>query len=129
VKKIYLGNIPFSATEQSIRNFLGSGVVINKISICTDKETGRPRGFAFVEVEDDNTVQELIRTLDGTDFEGRRAVVNKAVDKPRAPRQDSRPASSELPKEDHQDKPPKGSRHRRSSYREGDTAWENQKHK
>ncbi len=82
-KNIYVGNLPWSATEEDVRAaFANYGEVVS-VKLIEDRETGRPRGFGFVEMEDQGAL-EAIENLDGTDFGGRNIKVNEA--KPRAPR-------------------------------------------
>ena len=78
IVKLYVGNVPFSATEADVRAFLAPYRVI-RATVCADAETGRPRGFAFAEVEGD--LDEVVGARDGADFGGRRAVVREAIDK------------------------------------------------
>ena len=76
-KSIYVGNLPFSASDSEVRDaFAAYGNVIN-VSLPTDRETGRPRGFGFVEM-DDADADKAISALDGTDFGGRSLRVNEA---------------------------------------------------
>ncbi|XPV77538.1 MAG: RNA recognition motif domain-containing protein [Desulfovibrio sp.] len=82
-KKLYVGNLPWSATEDDVRAaFEAYGEVIS-VNLIEDRETGRPRGFGFVEM-DENGALEAIENLDGNDFGGRNIKVNEA--KPRAER-------------------------------------------
>ena len=75
---IYVGNLPFSITDSQLQaEFEGYGQV-SKVSIITDKETGRPRGFAFVEMSDDNEGRAAIEGLNGKDIGGRSVTVNEA---------------------------------------------------
>jgi len=80
-KKIYVGNLPFSSTEADLKDVFGRHGGVESVSIITDRETGRPRGFAFVEMEDANAAQDAIRALDGTDLGGRNIKVNEAQDR------------------------------------------------
>ena len=80
-KKIYVGNLPFSSTEEDLREVFGRHGGIQSVNIITDRETGRPRGFAFIEMEDESSAQDAIRALDGTDLGGRNIRVNEAQDK------------------------------------------------
>ncbi len=76
-KSIYVGNLPFTASDSEVRDaFAAYGNVIN-VSLPTDRETGRPRGFGFVEM-DDADADKAISALDGTDFGGRSLRVNEA---------------------------------------------------
>ncbi len=84
-KNIYVGNLPWSATEDDVRQaFTAYGEVIS-VKIVNDRDTGRPRGFAFVEMEDQEALT-AIESLDGADFSGRNLKVNEA-----RPREQQRP--------------------------------------
>jgi len=84
MKRIYVGNIPFSAGEDELRAaFEAHGQVVG-VNVITDRETGRPRGFAFVEMADDGEAAKAIEELNGTDMGGRSITVNEA--KPRESR-------------------------------------------
>ena len=78
-KKIYVGNLPFSATEDAVRSLFEPHGTVLSVSLIMDRETGRPRGFGFVEM--DNGAAEAIAALDGTDFGGRSLRVNEAQDR------------------------------------------------
>jgi len=80
-KKIYVGNLPFSATEQDLRELFESHGSIDSINVIMDRETGRPRGFAFVEMSDAGSAANAIRALDGSDMGGRALRVNEAEDR------------------------------------------------
>jgi RNA recognition motif-containing protein len=80
-KKIYEGNLPFRATESDLRSLFEPHGGIASVNVITDRETGRPRGFAFVEMEEANGASNAIRALDGTDMGGRSLRVNEAQDK------------------------------------------------
>ena len=86
-KKIYVGNLPFSTTEDSLRDLFAQHGEVHSASIITDRDTGRPRGFAFVEM-DPSGADSAIDALDQTEFEGRKLTVNAA--KPREPRRQER---------------------------------------
>ncbi|MEX1022243.1 MAG: RNA-binding protein [Dehalococcoidia bacterium] len=76
-QRIYVGNLPFSATEEQVEQlFAAHGEVIG-VALPTDRDTGRPRGFGFVEMESDAAAA-AIRALDGVDFGGRNLRVNPA---------------------------------------------------
>lgn len=77
-KKIYIGNLPFSATEQELRDLFSPHGTIENVSVITDRDTGRARGFAFLEMEDDGAAGNAIRILDGSDMGGRPLRVNEA---------------------------------------------------
>jgi cold-inducible RNA-binding protein len=79
LKKLYVGNLPFQATEEDISNwFKQAGATGASVSLVTDKFTGQPRGFAFVEVDNDEEAARVIQSLNGQDFMGRNVVVNEA---------------------------------------------------
>lgn len=86
MKKIFVGNCHFHATEDSLRDFVESqNVMIQSVKIIIDRETGRSRGFAFVELDDSQDVDEAIENLNGKEFEGRNLTVNEAREmKPRS---------------------------------------------
>lgn len=88
--RIYVGNIPYTSTEQDLRTAFGLHGDVKQVQIVTDRETGRPRGFAFVEMSDTAGAQQAIKELDGTEFGGRRLTVNEARERPRRPREDGR---------------------------------------
>jgi RNA recognition motif-containing protein len=80
-KKIYIGNLPFSSTEADLKDVFGRHGAIDSVNIITDRETGRPRGFAFVEMEEASAADDAIRALDGSDLGGRNIKVNEAQDR------------------------------------------------
>jgi RNA recognition motif-containing protein len=79
--KIYVGNLPFSATEDEIRDLFEPHGAVESIAIITDRETGRPRGFGFVEMGSGEAADAAIRALDGTQMGGRSLRVNEAQDR------------------------------------------------
>ena len=80
-KKLYVGNLPFSATEGEIKELFERHGPVDKVSVITDRETGRPRGFAFVEMREGADADNAIQALDGRDFGGRSLRVNEAQDR------------------------------------------------
>ncbi len=87
---IYVGNLSFEAAEDELRGlFQEHGEVLN-VNIVTDRDTGRPRGFGFVEMADDNQGRAAIEQLNGREVGGRTLNVNEA--KPRAARGEPRPS-------------------------------------
>ncbi len=84
MKRIYVGNLPWSATEQEIRDFFSRFGEVHSVAIITDRETGRSRGFGFVEMEDADADQ-AISGADGKDFGGRPLRVNEARERERRP--------------------------------------------
>ncbi|TDJ05205.1 MAG: RNA-binding protein [Deltaproteobacteria bacterium] len=81
-KKLYVGNIPFTATEADLRELFEAHGTIESINVITDRETGRPRGFAFVEMEDSESATKAMQALDGRDMGGRNLKVNEANERP-----------------------------------------------
>lgn len=82
-KKLYVGNLSFNSTEDDIRTqFATYGEVIS-VNLITDRETGRLRGFGFVEMDEEGA-RAAIQGMDGKDFGGRNLKVNEAEDKPRS---------------------------------------------
>lgn len=119
--KCYLGNIPFTATEADVRTFFAPASP-SRVLVCTDRETGKPRGFAFVEFRDANDALAAIERLNGADFGGRKAVVNEAIEKERdvSGKPVARPALADLGR-NRVDKPkrrPEDRRRRRDAYDE-----------
>ncbi len=75
---IFVGNLPFSATEDEIRRLFEPYGTIDRVAIITDRETGRSRGFGFVEMAADARAQDAINELDGTELGGRNLRINEA---------------------------------------------------
>ncbi|MDH3684887.1 MAG: RNA-binding protein [Myxococcales bacterium] len=82
-KKLYVGNLPFTSTEEDLKEVFGRHGSVDSVAVITDRETGRPRGFAFVEMSEESAASDAIRALDGTDLGGRNIKVNEAQDKQR----------------------------------------------
>ena len=82
MSKIYVGNLPFSVTEDTIRALFAQHGAVDSIALMTDRETGRPRGFGFVEMPRSDAAR-AIQNLNGQDMDGRALKVNEAQDKPR----------------------------------------------
>jgi RNA recognition motif-containing protein len=83
MKKLYVGNLPYSATEDELRELFEQHGNVHSVSVITDRETGQPRGFAFVEMDDEGA-DAAINALEQTQFGGRSLRVNEA--RPREPR-------------------------------------------
>ncbi len=83
-KSIYVGNLPWAATEEQVRDLFAEHGNVISVKLVSDRETGRARGFGFVEMEDADA-ENAIEALDNFSFGGRTLRVNEA--KPRAPRQ------------------------------------------
>jgi len=84
VTKLYVGNLPFTATEDSVRTLFSAHGTVEKVSLITDRDTGRPRGFGFVEMSNADASR-AIQALNGRDFEGRALKVSEAQDRDRSP--------------------------------------------
>lgn len=80
--KMYVGNLSFNSTEQDLRDLFGSHGEVTEVFIPTDRESGRPRGFAFVTMDSTDSMNDAISALNGNEFQGRPLVVNEA--KPQA---------------------------------------------
>jgi cold-inducible RNA-binding protein len=76
--KIFVGNLSFSATEDSVRSLFETHGSVDRVNIMTDRETGRSRGFGFVEMANDNEAQRAISALNGREAAGRALTVNEA---------------------------------------------------
>ena len=87
MKSIYVGNLPFSATESEINDLFSQYGTVGSVKVVTDRETGRPRGFAFVEM-DASAAAAAIKGLNGQDMGGRTLRINEAQE--RQPRQTNR---------------------------------------
>lgn len=75
---IFVGNLPFSATEADLRALFADYGEIDSVAIINDRDTGRSRGFGFVELADEALAQKAITDLDGYEMSGRQLAVNKA---------------------------------------------------
>jgi RNA recognition motif-containing protein len=82
VKNIFVGNLDFNVTEDTVRGLFGSHGAVNSARIMTDRDTGRSRGFAFVEMENESEADQAIAALNGYTLEGRALNVNEARPKP-----------------------------------------------
>ena len=77
--RLYVGNLPFSAEESSVRAlFEQNERQVQEVHLVTDRDTGRPRGFGFVEMANGEQAEQAIRDLNGTEFDGRQLTVNEA---------------------------------------------------
>ena len=81
--KLYVGNLPFTVTEDAVRNLFAPHGTVEKISLINDRDTGRPRGFGFVEMSDSDASRAM-QALNGQDMEGRALKINEAQDRPRS---------------------------------------------
>lgn len=85
IKTIYVGNLPFTATEDEVRGLFSKHGTVHSVKLVNDKETGKPRGFGFVEMEG-SAAQAAISALNGTQFGGRGLRVNEAREREQRPR-------------------------------------------
>ena len=81
--KLYVGNLPFTATEDSVRALFAQHGAIDSLALITDRDTGNPRGFGFVEMANADAARAM-QALNGTDFEGRPLRINEAQSKERS---------------------------------------------
>ncbi len=79
--KIYVGNLPFSTSEQAIEDLFASHGQVDEVAMIMDRDTGRPRGFGFVTMSNDDEARAAIEAINGTELDGRTLNVNEA--KPR----------------------------------------------
>ncbi len=87
-KKLYVGNLPFSTTEESLTSVFSAYGTVDSVKIITDRDTGRSKGFAFVEMSSDQEAADCIAQLNGQEHEGRQMNISEA--KPQEPRNNSR---------------------------------------
>jgi len=85
MKNLYVGNLPFSTTEEQLRNMFGVHGGVDKVTLMTERETGRFRGFAFVEMTNASEADKAIAALNGTDLGGRTLNINEAKPKSERP--------------------------------------------
>src|ERR1700755_411520 len=84
-KKLYVGNLPFSATDQILTDTFSQCGTVESSKIITDRDTGRSKGFGFVEMSTEAEAQDAIAKFNGADYDGRAMTVNEA--RPMAPRE------------------------------------------
>ena len=83
--KLYVGNLPFNTTDTDLEEAFGVHGVVASANVITDRETGRSRGFGFVEFENEGDAQTAQQALDGQDFGGRTLRVNEAQERQQRP--------------------------------------------
>ena len=88
MKNIFVGNLSFSATEEAVRSMFEAYGTVERVNIVTDRDSGQPKGFGFVEMTNEADADKAIVGLNGKDLEGRTLNVNEA--RPRPPRNESR---------------------------------------
>lgn len=77
-RKLYVGNLPYSATESELSTKFGEFGTVDSCKLITDRDTGQSKGFGFVEMSSDAEAQAATQSLDGTDYDGRPMKVNEA---------------------------------------------------
>ncbi|MFH1844079.1 MAG: RNA-binding protein [bacterium] len=88
MKKIYVGNLSFQTSDHDLSDLFAEHGAVNSANVITDRETGRSRGFGFVEMENDAEAMKAIQELNAREIDGRNLNVNEA--RPREPRSGSR---------------------------------------
>ena len=83
-RKLYVGNLPYSVTEDMLRETFSQCGVVDSANVIIDRDSGQSKGFGFVEMSSDSEAQKAIQELNGTSIDGREIKVNEA--KPKAPR-------------------------------------------
>ena len=91
--KLYVGNLSFSTTEATLQAHFGTHGQVEEVAVITDRDTGRPRGFAFVSMNNDAEARAAIEGLNGTELDGRTITVNEARPKSNAGRGGPRSSS------------------------------------
>jgi RNA recognition motif-containing protein len=86
MKNLYVGNLPHSATEADLRKIFEEHGAVEKITLVTDRDTGRSRGFGFVEMTNASEADKAIAALNGADLAGRSLTINEAKPKSERPR-------------------------------------------
>ena len=84
MKSIFVGNLDFTATDSSVRSLFERYGAVDRVNLVTDRDTGRSRGFGFVEMSDSDQADQAIAGLNGFNFEGRALNVNEA--RPKSPK-------------------------------------------
>jgi len=78
MKNIFVGNLSFEATEETVRSLFTPHGNVGRVNICTDRDSGQPRGFGFVEMDNDAEGEKAIAALNGTSLDGRALNINEA---------------------------------------------------
>ena len=86
MKNLYVGNLPHSTTEAELRSIFEAHGAVEKVSLVTDRDTGRSRGFAFVEMSDAGEADKAVAALNGTELGGRALTINEAKPKTDRPK-------------------------------------------
>jgi RNA recognition motif-containing protein len=80
--KLYVGNLPYNTSEEDLRTLFSAHGTVESVAVITDRDTGRSKGFGFVEFADDDEARNAIQALSGQEFGGRALTVNEARPKP-----------------------------------------------
>ncbi len=80
-RKLYVGNLPYSATETSLREAFSASGTVDSVTVITDRDTGQSKGFGFVEMSSNAEAQQAMQALNGTTLDGRQIKVNEAQPK------------------------------------------------
>jgi RNA recognition motif-containing protein len=78
MRNIYVGNLSFHTTEEGVRSLFEAHGSVDRVNICTDRESGQPRGFGFVEMANDGECDRAIAALNGADLDGRTLTISEA---------------------------------------------------
>ena len=89
MKKIYVGNLPWSTTDEDLRELFATYGTVESSAVVNDRETGRSRGFGFVTLANSDMANSAIEEMDGKELEGRAVKVNIAKERERKPRTDN----------------------------------------
>lgn len=87
-RRLYVGNLPYSATEQSLQTAFSEHGTVESVKVITDRDTGQSKGFGFVEMSSDSEANAAIAGLNGADLDGRAMKVNEAKPQDKKPRHD-----------------------------------------
>jgi RNA recognition motif-containing protein len=80
-RKLYVGNLPYSATDQSLREAFAASGTVDSVNVITDRDTGQSKGFAFIEMASDREAQAAMQAMNGATLDGRQIKVNEAKPK------------------------------------------------
>ncbi|MHB0868982.1 MAG: RNA recognition motif domain-containing protein [Chloroflexota bacterium] len=80
-KRLYVGNLPYSTTDDDLRSLFGQAGTVEDATVMTERETGRSRGFGFVEMSTDADAENAVRMFDGYTIDGRQLRVNPAMER------------------------------------------------
>jgi RNA recognition motif-containing protein len=80
-RRLFVGNLSYETTEMSLREIFGQAGTVSEVKVVLDRETGRPRGFGFVEMSSDNEARDAMEKLNGRDVDGRAITVNEAQER------------------------------------------------